>query len=80
MRPLCPFFILLNRPCLSQYVADSLPNAVMHGHWPYISYGQCQLQLEREYCVKKVNKANSSPSKAVSCYFFIALHAKYMHQ
>ena len=38
--------------------------------WPYISYGQCQLQLEREYCVKKVNKANSSPSKAVSCYFY----------
>ena len=38
--------------------------------WPYISYGQCQLQLEWECCVKEVNKANSSPSKAVSCYFY----------
>ena len=37
--------------------------------WPYMSYGQCQSQKNREYCVQRLNKANSSPAKVASVNF-----------
>ena len=44
-------------------------------------YGNVSCKKKKqEYCIKRVNKANLSPSKAVYfAIFIIALHASYMH-
>ena len=58
---------LLNGPCLPHFVVHSFPNAIMHGHTWVMGISVAK---KREYCVKRVNKANRSPSKVVFCYFY----------
>ena len=59
--------ILLNRSCFPHFVVHTFPNAIMDGHsW----VTAVSVAKKQEYCVKRVNKANSSPSKALFCYFY----------
>ena len=41
-----------------------------HNAWPYMSYVNVSCRKKQEYRVKRVNKVNSFPFKAVFCYFY----------